>query len=81
MVIEEFCNYGNIRDYLNNNRDVFINEMKNSDEAKEFQEDNIKYILLNILNVFPSTLYIHRAFCLFLVSNVLLGCLQRDLIF
>ncbi len=44
LVIEEFCNYGNIRDYLNNNRDAFINEMKNSDEAREFQEDNIKYI-------------------------------------
>jgi len=27
MVIEEFCQYGNVRDYLIKNRDSFIDEL------------------------------------------------------
>ncbi len=37
MVIEEFCQYGNVRDYLIKNRDSFIDELNEAIAVSESQ--------------------------------------------
>jgi len=41
LVIEEFCRFGNVHDYLIANRDYFINEL---DKTKEVQENSEVYL-------------------------------------
>ena len=44
MVIEEFCQYGNVRDYLIKNRDSFIDELNEIIAVSQLQiyENDLK---------------------------------------